>query len=62
MVGNPSYHLVGDFFCGSHGTLAWGAQSFVEKMLINYEIIFGSKPKEYFTPMADNNFPEVDNY
>jgi Reverse transcriptase (RNA-dependent DNA polymerase) len=30
-VGKPSYHLGGDFSCDSDGTLAWGAQSYVEK-------------------------------
>jgi hypothetical protein len=40
-VGKPSYHLGGDFF---RGTLAWGAQSYVKKMLHNYEIMFEGKP------------------
>jgi hypothetical protein len=60
-VGKPSYHLGGDFFRDSDGTLAWGAQSYVEKMLINYETMFGSKPKEYSTPMAKKDHPEMDN-
>ena len=60
-VGKPSYHLGGDFFCDPDGTLAWGAQSYVEKMLINYETMFGSKPKEYSTPMAEKDHPELDN-
>jgi hypothetical protein len=58
-VGNPSYHLGGDFFRDSGGTLAWGAQSYVEQMLINYETMFGSKPKEYSTPMAEKDYPEL---
>jgi hypothetical protein len=36
-VGKPSYHLGGEFFRDSDGTLARGAQSHVEKMLISYE-------------------------
>ena len=51
-VGKPSYHLGGDFFHDPDGTLAWGALSYVEKLLINYETMFGSKPKEYSTPLA----------
>jgi hypothetical protein len=39
-VGKPSYHLGRDFFCDSDGTLAWGAQSYVEKMLINYNHVW----------------------
>jgi hypothetical protein len=39
----------------------WGAQTYVEKMLMNYETMFGSKPKEYSTPMAEKDHPELDN-
>jgi hypothetical protein len=46
-IGKPSYHLGKDFFCDSDSTLAWGAQLYVEKMLINYETMFGYRPKEY---------------
>ena len=59
-VGKPSYHLGGDFFRDPDGTLAWGAQSYVKKMLHNYEITFGGKPKEYSTPMAEKDHPELD--
>ena len=61
-VGKPSYHLGGDFLCDPDATLAWGAQSYVEKMLINYKTMFDSKPKEYSTPMAEKDHPELDNY
>jgi hypothetical protein len=60
-VGNPSYHLVGDFFCDSDDTLAWGAQSYVKNLLISYETMFGSKPREYSTPMAEKDHPELGN-
>ena len=60
-VGKPSYHLGGDFFRDSDGTLAWGANSYVKKMLVNYETMFGSKPKEYNTPMEEKDHPEIDN-
>jgi hypothetical protein len=30
-------------------------------MLINYETMFGSKPKEYSTPMAEKDHLELDN-
>jgi hypothetical protein len=58
-VGKPSYHLGGDFFCDPDGTLAWGAQSYVKKMLGNYKIMFEGKPKEYTTPMAEKDHPEL---
>lgn len=59
-VGKPSYHLGGDFFRDPDGTLAWGAQSYIAKMLINYERMFDSKPKEFSTPMVDKDHPEID--
>jgi hypothetical protein len=59
-VGKPSYHLGGDFFRDADGTLAWGASSYVKKMLGNYETMFGSKPKEYSTPMEEKDHPEID--
>jgi hypothetical protein len=31
------------------------------KVLINYETMFGSKHKEYYTPMEENDHPEIDN-
>jgi hypothetical protein len=60
-VGKPTYHLGGDFFRDSDGTLAWGANSYVKKMLINYDTMFGCKPKEYNTPMEEKDHPETDN-
>jgi hypothetical protein len=59
-VGQPSYHLGGDFLRDPDGTLAWGAHSYVKKMLHNYEIMFDGKPKEYTTPMAEKYHPELD--
>jgi hypothetical protein len=59
-VGPPSYHLGGDFFRDPDGTLAWGANSYVKKMLNNYETMFGEKPKEYSSPMVEKDHPELD--
>ena len=59
-VGDPAYHLGGDFFRDDDGTLAWGAKSYVEKMLRNYEIMFSSKPKMYTSPMESGDHPELD--
>jgi hypothetical protein len=60
-VGSPSFHLGGDFFRDSYGTLAWGASSYVKKMIFNYEVMFGTKPKEYASPMMEKGHPEIDN-
>ena len=59
-VGPPSYHLGGDFFRDADGTLAWGASSYVKKMIINYEVMFGEKPKEYSSPIDEKDHPEID--
>jgi hypothetical protein len=59
-VGVPSYHLGGDFFRDPDGTLEWGAHSYVKKMLINYEYMFGEKPKVYSSPMWEKDHPELD--
>jgi hypothetical protein len=60
-VGKPTYHLGGDFFRDADGTLAWGAMSYVKKMITHYEIMFDGKPKEYSSPMAEGDHPELDN-
>jgi Reverse transcriptase (RNA-dependent DNA polymerase) len=59
-VGKPSYHLGGDFFRDPDGTLAWGASTYVKKMLINFETMFGAKPKEASSPMVEKDHPELD--
>jgi hypothetical protein len=59
-VGKPSYHLGGDG-SDSDGNIAWGVQWYIEKMIINYEIMFGCKTKECSTPMAEKDFPEINN-
>ena len=59
-VGDPAYHLGGNFFRDQDGTLAWGAKSYVEKMIGNYQVMFGEKPKEYSCPLDKNDHPELD--
>jgi hypothetical protein len=41
----PFYHRGGDFLHDADGTVAWGAQVYMNKILTNYEIMFGCKPK-----------------
>jgi len=59
-VSEPTYHLGGDFFRDPDGTLAWGASTYIKKMLLNYEHMFHEKPKEYSAPMAEKDHPELD--
>ena len=59
-VGIPDYHLGGNFGRDPDGTLYWGAKSYVEKMLGNFERIFGSQPKKYSSPLDKDDSPELD--
>jgi hypothetical protein len=59
-VGEPSYHLGGDFFRDKDGTLAWGASSYIKKMLLNYNKHFDIPPKEYSSPILEGDHPELD--
>jgi hypothetical protein len=59
-VGKPTYHLGGDFFRDDDGTLAWGAKSYVSKMLLNYSKKFDIPPREYSSPILEGDHPELD--
>ena len=61
-VSEPSYHLGGDFYRDKDGTLAWGAASYITKILENYEQTFGEKPKQKGSPMELGDHPEMDQY
>jgi hypothetical protein len=51
VVGAPIYHLGGDYFRESDGTLAWVAHSYITKFIC--------KPKEFATPMIEKDHPEI---
>ena len=60
-VGEPEYHLGGNFWRDKNGILCWGAKSYVQKMLGNFERMFGSLPtKKYSSPMDKEDHPELD--
>ena len=59
-TGPPKYHLGGDFFRDSDGTLGWGAQTYIKKLLVNYEIMFGKLPNEVLAPLDSKDHPETD--
>ena len=59
-VGPPSYHLGGDFGRDPDGTLYWGAQRYIEKLMFNYERMFGCLPNKYNSPLNPNDSPELD--
>jgi hypothetical protein len=59
-VGPPEYHLGGNFGRDPDGTLYWGAGSYVQKMLNNYERVFKGPPKKYSAPLDPDDSPELD--
>ena len=56
----PTYHLGGDFGRDPNGTLFWGAKSYIDKMLSNYERMFGSLPKKCSCPIQKDDNLELD--
>jgi hypothetical protein len=58
-VGEPTYHLGGVLYRDPGGTLAWGACSYINKMSTGYEIMDGCNPSEYYSPMTENEHPDL---
>ena len=58
--GEIKYHIGGDFFRDPDGTLVYSAKTYVDRMLANYQRLFGNMPKEYITPLDANDHPELD--
>jgi hypothetical protein len=59
-VGPITYHLGGNFKRDKDGTLAYSAESYIEKTVAAYERIYGEKPKEYSCPLEPDDHPELD--
>jgi hypothetical protein len=59
-VGEITYHLGGDFFRDPDGTLAWGAKTYVKRIIEQSQSVFGSLPKEYTSPIDKDDHPELD--
>jgi hypothetical protein len=60
-TGPISFHLGCDFFRDETGTLCLGPKSYIDRMAMQYEAMFGKKPKAAYTsPLSGNDHPEVD--
>ena len=60
-TGPISFHLGMDFFRDDDGTLCIASCKYVEKMIANYERIFGEPPKQTYTaPLEKGDHPELD--
>jgi hypothetical protein len=51
-TGNIAFHLGCDFFREDDGTLCMAPSKYIEKMLCNYERMFGEKPDSTYTPLS----------
>ena len=59
-VEEPKYHLGGDFFRDKDGTLCYGAQTYVKRLVDSYKLLFGEPPTTQFAPMDKDDKPELD--
>ena len=63
-VGPPRYHLGGDFFNDTDGTLCYGCQTYIRRLADTYKQLFDEDPKisgkRPITPMTKGDQPELD--
>ena len=59
-VEEPRFHLGGDFFRDKDGTLCYGAQTYVKRLVETYKELFGEQPKEVHLPLDKDDKPELD--
>lgn len=60
-TGPVSFHLGNDFFRDDEGVMCMGPRKYIERMMIQYETMFGTKPKGVYTsPLLSNDHPELD--
>jgi hypothetical protein len=61
-TGPIAFHLGCDFFREEDGTLCMAPWKYIDKMMVNYEHMFGEKPKQtYHSPLEKGDHPELDN-
>ena len=56
----PRYHLGADYFHDKDGTLCFGAQTYVKRLLTNFESLYRELPCKEKSPLAKNDHPELD--
>ena len=59
-VGDPEYHLGGNFGRDPDGTLYWSARTYIQKMLDNYKRMFNELPTKTKSPIEKGDHPELD--
>jgi hypothetical protein len=56
----PTYHLGGDFYRDPDGTLCWGAETYIKRLVDNYQQLFGELPTKQTCPLDKDDHPELD--
>jgi hypothetical protein len=59
-VWSLTYHLGCEYFNDTDGTLCYGPRKYIDKIMGQYENMFGCKPREYTSPLEKGNHLEVD--
>ena len=59
-VETPQYHLGGNYFRDPDGTLGWGAQRYITRMLENLKREDGIVPPKFRSPMEKGAHPKLD--
>jgi hypothetical protein len=59
-TGPISFHLGCDFFRDKDGNLCYAPRKYIEKCLANYKRLFGRLPRQYYSPLAKSDHPELD--
>ena len=60
-TGPTSYHLGCNYWRDDDGTLCVGPTAYIDKMVAEYERLYGSKPQTlYQSPLDKNDHPEID--
>ena len=59
-VGPMTFHLGCEFVRDPDGTLSYGPQKYIEKMINNFKNMFGIEPRGYTSPLEKNDHPELD--
>jgi hypothetical protein len=59
-TGPIEFHLGCDFFRNEKGQLCYAPRKYIDKMIDNYERLFGQKPKKAQSPLVKGDHPELD--
>jgi hypothetical protein len=59
-TGPVEFHLGCDFFRDEDGHLCFAPHKYIEKMLSNYERMFGMLPRDAASPLEKDDHPELD--